>query len=413
LGEFAGYLTVDHSVHGTERRLAVAPAFICGVKEMSMAAGTYHIRIDRSKPLRAEPHTGHNRWHPDIAPILTVNPGETVVLETRDALDGAVSPAMTSADLHRVDLNLVHPLTGPVFVNGAEPGDLLEVHILDIAPQPFGFTTIVPGFGFLRDFFPTPFLVKWQIAGGFAVSSDLPGVRIPRGPFMGVMGVAPSHELRAQLAAREAELLSRGGAVLPPSSEGAVPATEPIASEALRTIPPRETGGNFDIKQLTAGTTLLLPAYVRGGLFSSGDSHFAQGDGESCGTAVEMGATLTVRFGLRKGLAALRQIRRPQYERHDYFADPRYAVPQRFFATTGMPITREDRNESENVTLAAQDALLNMIDYLVAERGYSREQAYALTSVAVDLRISELVDVPNVVVSAFLPLDIFEERAER
>jgi formamidase len=188
-----------------------------------------------------------------------------------------------------------------------------------------------------------------------------------------------------------------------------VPAVEPIASEALRTIPPRETGGNFDIKQLTAGTTLLLPVYVRGALFSAGDSHFAQGDGESCGTAVEMGATLTVRFGLRKGVAAQRQIRRPQYTRHDYFAEPRFAVPRRFFATTGMPITADGRNESENVTLAAQDALLNMIDYLVGERGYSREQAYVLTSVAVDLRISELVDVPNVVVSAFLPLDIFED----
>jgi formamidase len=372
-----------------------------------MAAATHEIRINRSKPLQDEPHTGHNRWHPDIPPALRVEPGDTVVLETRDALDGAVTPAMTSADLHRVDLDLVHPLTGPVFINGAEPGDLLEVYILDIAPQPFGFTTILPGFGFLREFFPTPFLVKWTIDAGFAISPDLPGVRIPGGPFMGVMGVAPSRELRVRLAAREDELLRRGGAVLPPSARGAVPATEPIASEALRTIPPRETGGNFDIKQLTAGTTLLLPVYAPGALFSAGDSHFAQGDGESCGTAVEMGATLTVRFGLRKGMAAQRNIRRPQYERNDYFADPRFAVPRRFFATTGMPITREDRNESENVTLAAQDALLNMIDHLMAERGYSREQAYALTSVAVDLRISELVDVPNVVVSAFLPLDIF------
>jgi formamidase len=377
-----------------------------------MAAGTHHIHINRSKLLRDEPHTGHNRWHADIAPILRVNPDDTVVLETRDALDGAVTPTMTSADLHRVDLNLVHPLTGPVFVNGAEPGDLLEVHIVDIAPQPFGFTTIVPGFGFLRDFFPTPFLVKWELSSGFAVSPDLPGVRIPGGPFMGVMGVAPSQALRSRIVAREDELRRRGGAVLPPSVQGAVPATEPIASEALRTIPPRETGGNFDIKQLTAGTTLLLPVYVQGALFSAGDSHFAQGDGESCGTAVEMGATLTVRFGLRKGLASRRQIQRPQYERSDYFADPRFAVPRRFFATTGMPITREDRNESENVTLAAQDALLTMIDHLVAEHGYSREQAYVLTSVAVDLRISELVDVPNVVVSAFLPLDIFEDMNE-
>jgi formamidase len=372
-----------------------------------MAAGTHYIRIDRSKPLRDEAHTGHNRWHPDIPPALRVEPADTVVLETRDALDGTVTAQMTSADLHRVDLDLVHPLTGPVFINGAEPGDLLEVHIVEIRPEPFGFTTIIPGFGFLRDFFPTPFLLKWTIDGGFAASPDLPGVRIPGGPFMGVMGVAPSRELRARLAAREDELLRRGGAVLPPSAQGAVPATEPIASEALRTIPPRETGGNFDIKQLTAGTTLLLPVYAPGALFSAGDSHFAQGDGESCGTAVEMGATLTVRFGLRKGMAARRQIQRPQYERHDYFIDPRFAVPRRFFATTGMPITREGRNESENVTLAAQDALLNMIEHLVAERGYGREQAYALTSVAVDLRISELVDVPNVVVSAFLPLDIF------
>jgi formamidase len=377
-----------------------------------MAAGSHVIRIDRSKPLRTEPRTGHTRWHPDIPPALRVDPGDTVVLETRDAFDGAVTRTTSAAELQRADLNVVHPLTGPVFVNGAEPGDLLEVHIVDIAPQAFGFTTIVPGFGFLRDFFPAPFLVKWAIEAGFATSADLPGVRIPGAPFMGVMGVAPSRELLAQLTAREDELLRRGGMVLPPSPAGAVPATEPIASEALRTIPPRETGGNVDIKQLTAGTTLLLPVYVPGALFSAGDSHFAQGDGECCGTAVEMGATLTVRFELRKGVAARRGIRRPQYERQDYFLDPRFAVPRRFFATTGLSITRDGRNESENVTLAAQDALLNMIDHLVAERDYSREQAYVLTSVAVDLRISELVDVPNMVVSAFLPLDVFEESAE-
>jgi formamidase len=376
-----------------------------------MAAGSHIVHIDRRKPLRDEPHTGHNRWHPDIPPVLSADPGDAVTLETRDAFDGAITPDTAADDLHRADLNIVHPLTGPVFVNGAEPGDLLEVHIVEITPQPFAFTTIVPGFGFLRDFFPTPFLIKWTIAGGFAVSPDLPDVRIPGGPFMGVMGVAPSHQLLAELTARENDLLGRGGAVLPPQTQGAVPATEPIASTALRTIPPRETGGNFDIKQLTAGTTLLLPVYTPGALFSAGDAHFAQGDGESCGTAVEMGATLTVRFGLRKGVPAQRRIQRPQYERQEFYADPRFAVPRRFFATTGMPITRDGRNESEDVTLAAQDALLNMIDHLVAERGYSREQAYVVTSVAVDLRISELVDVPNVVVSAFLPLDIFTDGA--
>ena len=204
-----------------------------------MAAGSHTVRIDRNKPLCDEPQTGHNRWHPDIPPALRVDPGDTVVLETRDAFDGAITPDTTAADLHRADLNVVHPLTGPVFINGAEPGDLLEVHIVEITPQPFAFTTIVPGFGFLREFFPTPFLIKWTIAGGVAVSPDLPDVRIPGGPFMGVMGVSPSHQLLAQLTAREDDLLRRGGAVLPPDAQGAVPTMEPIASTALRTIPPR------------------------------------------------------------------------------------------------------------------------------------------------------------------------------
>lgn len=376
---------------------------------VTAAIATHAIRIDRRKQLHEEPHTGHNRWHPDIPPVLRVDPGDTVVMETRDAFDGIFMPTTTVDDLRRMDLNLalslVHPLTGPVFINGAEPGDLLEVHIVEVAPQPFGFTTILPHFGFLRDYFPTYFIVKWTIDGAFATSPDLPGVRIPAGAFMGIMGVAPSRASRARMEAREDELLRRGGVVNPPLVLSAVPGTEPLANEGLRTIPPRENGGNFDIKQLTAGTTLLLPVDVPGALFSAGDSHFAQGDCESCGTAAEMGATLTVRFGLRKGVAAQRGIRRPQFER--IVANPQPALPQRFFATTGMPITRDDRNESEDVTLAAKDALLNMIDHLVAERGYSREQAYCLTSVAVDLHISELVDVPNVTVSAFLPLDIF------
>src|SRR5262245_37589038 len=314
-----------------------------------MAMATHAIRIDRSKRLSEEPRTGHNRWHPDIPPAVRVELGDTVVLETRDALDGAITPGTTGADLHRVDLDLVHPLTGPVFVNGAEPGDLLEVHIVDITPQPFGFTTIIPGFGFLREYFTTPFLVKWSIDGTAAVSPDLPGVRIPAGAFMGVMGVAPSRASLRRMAAREDDLLRRGGAVMPPLAQGAVPETEPLASEALRTIPPRETGGNFDIKQLTAGTTLLLPVDVPGALFSAGDSHFAQGDGESCGTAVEMGATLTMRFGVRKGVAAQRGIRRPQFERT--VADQRAAMTKGVFANIGLPITRQDRNESEDVTL--------------------------------------------------------------
>jgi formamidase len=372
-----------------------------------MAGRTHRVEIDRSKPLREEPRTGHNRWHPDIAPILRVDPGDEIELPTRDAFDGQIRPQSSAADISRADLSVVHPLTGPVYVNGAEPGDLLEVQIGLITPEPFGYTVEVPGFGFLRDDFPEPFIVRWDLAEGFATSGDLPGVRIPGAPFMGVIGVAPSTELLRTTTAREADLLARGGAVLGPDPTGAVPANEPIASTALRTIPPRETGGNLDIKQLSQGTTLLIPVYQEGALFSVGDAHFAQGDGEACGTAIEMSATFRATLALRKGSATRGNVRDVQFSREEYSVDPRYSVPRRFFATTGLSVRKDGVNESENVTLAARNALLNMIDHLVAERGYNRQQAYALCSVAVDLKISEVVDVPNFVVSAFLPLDIF------
>ncbi len=366
-----------------------------------------YIAIDRAKTLREEPAKGHNRWHPDIPPIATVEPGQVIGLETRDALDGQVTPSSTAADLARINLNVAHALTGPLFVKGAEPGDLLEVTVVEIEPQPFGFTCQLPGFGFLRDLFLEPYLVRWTIANGFATSPDLPGVRIPGAPFMGVMGLAPSHDLLAQINRREADLAGRGGMVLLPEVNSAVPADPAIARTAMRTIAPHETGGNVDIKQLTKGTTLRMPVYVPGALFSVGDGHFAQGDGESCGTAVEMAATCYCSFNLIKGAAKARHIREVQFYRTDYFTTPEMAVPRRFFATTGQSYTRDGVNFSEDATLAARNALLNMIDYLVDERGFTRQQAYAICSVAVDLKISELVDVPNFVVSAFLPLDIF------
>ena len=265
----------------------------------------------------------------------------------------------------------------------------------------------VPGFGFLRDVFEDPFLVRWELAGGWATSDDLPGVRIPGAPFMGTIGLAPSMELLGRIAVREQDLLERGGMVLPPDPTGAVPVDERIAAEALRTVPPRETGGNLDIKQLSAGTRLLMPVWTEGALFSAGDAHFAQGDSETCGTAIEMSATLRVRFDVREQAAADRGISDLQFERDDYSVPPEYAAPRRFFATTGLSVERDGTSHSEDLTVAARNALLNMIDHLEAEYGYSKAQAYALCSVAVDLKVSEVVDVPNFVVSAFLPLDIF------
>ena len=363
------------------------------------------IELDYTKRCGDEPEKGHNRWHPDIPPAVEAAEEEEVVLQTRNALDGGVIPASTAADLASVDLNLIHPLTGPVYVQGASHGDLLEVNILEIEPASWGFTTIIPGFGFLRDVFLEPHVVHWNIADGYAESPDLPGVRIPGASFMGTIGVAPSRALRQEMLLREDELLRRGGAVLGPEPNGAVPASEPVASEGLRTIPPRENGGNLDIKQLTAGTRLLLPVFTDGALFSAGDAHYAQGDAECCGTAIEMDCTLHVSFRVLKGEAGRRNIRFPVFERDDYFTSPEMAAPRRFLASTGMCIA-DGVNQSEDASLAARNALLNMIDLLM-ERGWTREQAYSICSVAVDLKLSQVVDVPNFVVSAFLPLDIF------
>ena len=363
------------------------------------------IELDYSKRCGDEPSKGHNRWHPDIPPAVEAEEGEEVVLQTRNAFDGGVTPNSKPDDLRSVNLNLVHPLTGPVFVKGAQPGDLLEVNTLNVEPAAWGFTTIIPGFGFLRDLFTEPYVVHWNIKDGYAESAQLPGVRIPGAPFMGTIGLAPSRILRQEILLREEELRLRGGMVLGPNPQDAVPAWEPLASEGLRTVPPRENGGNVDIKQLTAGTRLLLPVFTEGALFSAGDAHFAQGDSECCGTAIEMDCTLHVNFRVRKGEATRRNIRFPIFERDDYFMSPQMAVPQRFQAVTGMCIA-DGVNQSEDATLAARQALINMINLLM-EKGWTREQAYCICSVAVDLKISEMVDVPNFVVSAFLPLDIF------
>ena len=161
------------------------------------------IRIDRTKPLAAEPHSGHNRYHPDIAPVTEVAEGDEVILETRDSVDGQIGPSTTVADLAHLDAGRIHPLTGPVFVKGAEPGDMIEVEFLDIVPQPIAFSSIVPGLGFLRDVMTTPFVVHWKISDGWATSAEIPGVRIPGAPFMGISGTAPSAQKLKEWTERE------------------------------------------------------------------------------------------------------------------------------------------------------------------------------------------------------------------
>jgi formamidase len=368
-----------------------------------------------------------NRYHPEIPPVARANPGDFIVFETRDALDADLDLDSTADDVTALDLNLVHPMTGPVFIEGAGRGDVLAVTLVDIEPDQYGYTVIVPGFGFLRDRFTEPYIVNWRLSRLAATSGEMPGVRIPFAGFMGSVGVLPGAEELDAWLRREAELAAVGGVALPPQPIGALPADicGPEGSDpdrCLRTIPPRENGGNMDVKQMQVGTTVLFPCFVDGcGLFV-GDVHFAQGDGEVSGTAIEMGATVTVTTEVLEGQGDV--ITSPQFFGDDQL---KRIEPSRFHATVGFPLKARGEippfltyidgeriadleNLSEDLALAARNALIDMIDYITREHGLTPEQAYVLASVAVDLRIGQVVDVPNYVVSAILPLDVFVER---
>jgi formamidase len=336
----------------------------------------------------------HNRWHPAIEATAVVEPGVEIRLETEEGLGGQLTRESTHADAGRLSLGLGHPLTGPVLVEGAQPGDLLEVDFVSYEAADFGVTPVIPGFGYLADVFTQPFLVKWELADGFARSGELPGVAVPEETFAGVAGVAPSHEQLELFRRREEALREAGHPVADPLPDEALPQH---AAAGLRTIPPRETGGNMDIRQLVGGSKLWLPVMVPGALFSIGDLHYAQGDGEVCGTAIEIAGAVTVRFRVLEGQGG--RSRFPTYETP---ARP----SRRSFATTGIPV-----EAGMDLNAAAREALLEMIDHLEREYALSRPAAYALCSVCVDLRISEVVDVPYPLVSALLPLDVFESRA--
>ena len=295
----------------------------------------------------------HYVWDNALPPKLTVQSGDTVTFQTRDAADGHFQLNSTSADVATLEFR-GHPLTGPVRIEGAKPGDTLQVDILEVQPGPHGWTAILPGMGLLSEDFSVPHLRIWDLADGqFAHLGDL--AKIPIEPFCGVMGLAVAE-----------------------------PGEHP-------TMPPRRTGGNFDIRQLVAGSTLYLPIEVDGALFSIGDAHAAQGDGEVCVSAIEMSSTVSLRFQLHKD--------RPIHE-------PQFKTPgSRFRGSTGPAYVTTAHGP--DLLANSKQAVRYMLDYLEREYRLSREDAYCLASVAVDLKISEIVDAPNWVVSAFLPLDIF------
>jgi len=297
----------------------------------------------------------HFKWDVANEPALLVESGDTVTLETRDVSDNQLTPSSKSEEIASLDWDRVYPLAGPIAVEGAEPGDTLAIEILELRVQDWGWTAIIPGLGLLPDDFPSPYLRLFDLTDGenAFLRED---VAIPIEPFLGTMGVCPSG-----------------------AKEQAV-------------MPPGTFGGNLDTRQLVQGATLYLPVQVEGALFSCGDAHAAQGDGEVCVTGIETPIGATLRLALEKG----RRIPAPQ------FRTPGPLTPHAnrgdWYGTTGV---------GPDLYAAAQDAVRAMIEYVSATFGLSPEDAYVLASLCIDLKISEVVDAGQYVVSALLPLNIF------
>lgn len=306
---------------------------------------------------RSPVHVGrdqfHLAWDHVIEPVVRVGSGDEVAFDALDASCGQITASSTSADIATLDFGRVDQVCGPVFVEGARPGDTLEVELLDFSPGDWGWTANIPGFGLLADEFPEAALKITRLGGGFG--EFLPGVRIPLAPFCGVLGLAPAGEPRS-------------------------------------TIPPTELGGNMDTRHLTAGSVVWLPVAVPGGLFSLGDGHAAQGDGEVCGTAIETSMRARVRLTVRTDV----RVTAPEF---------RTAGP--LGASTNTSGWYGADGVGPDLMIAARDAVRRMIERLGVEHGIAPLDAYMLFSVAGDLRISEVVDQPNWIVTAYCPRSIF------
>lgn len=303
-------------------------------------------------------HQHHIGWDNSNTPALTIEPGATVAFETVDSSGAQLTPASTVADIATLDFGKVNPVTGPVYIDGAKPGDALKVTIDSFKPSGWGWTANIPGFGLLADQFAEPALHIWKYDPATLTPAMYgPGGRVPLKPFTGTIGAAPAE-----------------------------PGEHSI-------VPPRRVGGNMDVRDLAAGTTLYLPVEVEGALFSVGDTHAAQGDGEVCGTAIESPMDVSLTFDLVKDAG---------------LSFPRF--------TTSGPVSRHLDEKGYEVATgigpdlfqASRDALSSMIDWLAAHRGMSAVDAYMLCSVCGDLRISEIVDQPNWVVSFYFPRVVFD-----
>jgi len=312
---------------------------------------TYHL--DDTQP--------HAFWDNSHPARVRIKSGDTVVFETQEASAGQVTPTSTSEAVRNLNFDPIHPLTGPVYMEGAEPGDGLGVEVISIKHKRWGWNAVIPGFGLLGEEFTTPYLHHYKL--GRTHCEFRKDILIPYEPFCGVMGVAPREPGR------------------------------------LNTIPPRENGGNIDIRHLTPGARVVFPVLAPGALFSCGDCHSAQGDGEVNGTGIESPMTVTLRFHLMKGAN----------------------IPElRFTTPPGRKLTVTDEGgyfvttaHGPDLFKDAQKSIRYMIEHLASEYNMTREQAYCLCGAAVDLKISEIVDAPNWIVSAYLPLSIFKQSKPR
>jgi formamidase len=381
------------------------------------------FKVDLNKPMTEQEVTGHNRWHPDIPPVAAVKPGAVFRMECKDWTDGQIKNSDSATDVRDIDLSGVHILSGPIAVEGAEPGDVLVVDILNLGPFPgpeleWGYTGIFSkqnGGGFLTDYYPEAYKAIWDLHGIYATSRHIPDVRFAGIAHPGLIGCAPSHELLARWNKREAKLIATDPTRVPPLANPPLaekallgslkgPALEEAAQEAARTIPPREHGGNCDIKNLSRGSRVYFPVYVKGANLSLGDLHFSQGDGEItfCG-AIEMAGWIDLHVDIIKDGVNKFQMTNPIFKTGPL--EPHYS---NYLVFEGISVDEQDTQYYLDAHVAYRNACLNAITYLKTF-GYTGEQAYIILGAApVEGRISGIVDVPNACCTIYLPTEIFE-----
>lgn len=380
------------------------------------------FKVDLRKPMGQQELVGHNRWHPDIPAVASVSPGAVFRVECKDWTDGQISNSDNPADVRDVDLSVVHVLSGPFHVKGARPGDLLVVDILDVGTLPgseWGFTGIFArenGGGFLTDQYPDAAKSIWDIQGIYTSSRHILGVRFAGIPHPGLIGCAPSHELLAQWNRREQLLVQENPTRVPPLANLPNPNNAVLgnlrgaefdrtAREAARTVPPREHGGNCDIKNLSKGSRIYFPVYVEGAKLSMGDIHFSQGDGEIsfCG-AIEMAGYMDLHVDIIQGGMAKYNVRNPIFKPGP--VEPHYAE---YLVFEGISVDEKGQQHYLDAHVAYKQACLNAIEYL-KKFGFTGEQAYMLLSTApVEGRVSGIVDIPNACCTVAIPTAIFEK----